>query len=614
METIKNLRVGTRLALAFGLVLLLLLVMAGVGARQAGAINAYAQFYPENVLPSLKAIYRIERTVSDARRLEGQYLLTDDQAERKSLAERIGKSRTELTELLKGYESLVADAEDKAFMVKAGELGNAYFAVQAKVMQAADQGASDPSQATQARTLTFGPGRAAFNPLRENISQWWAYNEKLAAAATEAAQASYKRVLWIFALVSLGALALGIAAAWLITSSITGPVARAIEAVRTVAGGDLTQRLHSDSRDELGQLLSTLDEMTVNLSRMVTEVRNGSSQINLAAAEIAQGNGDLSARTESQASNLEETAASVEQMTAQIKGNADNARQADQLANHASEVAQSSGQAVGKVVTTMDEISASSRKISDIIGVIDGIAFQTNILALNAAVEAARAGEQGRGFAVVASEVRSLAQRSAEAANEIKTLISDSVAKVESGSSLVHGARETIEQLVNEVRKVTDLVGEIMVSSREQAEGVTQINVAVSQLDQATQQNAALVEQTAAAAESMRQQTDRLSQTVSAFRVSDQGHGSQSPAVRSPSPAVVHKPAGSGMSKPAGGGAAKLAAKPMAKPAAATTPATKAASPAAAKPQPRPAPLLKPAAAAVAPAAAPAADGDWETF
>ncbi|MDI4633776.1 MCP four helix bundle domain-containing protein [Pelomonas sp. V22] len=611
MDTIKNLRVGTRLALAFGLVLLLLLVMAGVGARQAGAINAYAEFYPENVLPSLKVIYRIEQTVSDARRLEGQYLLTDDMAERKSLAERLAKTKTDLSKLLKDYEPLVADSEDKGFMLKVGEQGSAYFAVQAKVIQAADQGASDPSQATQARTLTFGPGRAAFSPLRESISKWWEYNEKLAAATTEAAQASYKRVLWTFALVSLGALALGIAAAWMITGSITGPVARAIEAVRTVAGGDLSQRLHSSSRDELGQLISTLDEMTVNLSRMVTEVRDGSSQINLAAAEIAQGNGDLSARTESQASNLEETAASVEQMTAQIKGNADNARQADQLANHASEVAQSSGQAVGKVVTTMDEISASSRKISDIIGVIDGIAFQTNILALNAAVEAARAGEQGRGFAVVASEVRSLAQRSAEAAKEIKTLIGDSVAKVESGSSLVHGARETIEQLVNEVRKVTDLVGEIMVSSREQAEGVTQINVAVSQLDQATQQNAALVEQTAAAAESMRQQTDKLSQTVSAFKVSDQGHGARSPAFRAPAQAaVVRKPAASGISKPADASPAKPVSKPMAKPVTATAATTKVASPTAAKP----APLLRPAAAAAAPAAASAADGDWETF
>jgi len=597
MDTIKNLRVGTRLALAFGLVLLLLLAMAGVGARQTGAINAYAEFYPQNILPSLKVIYRIEQAASDGRRLEGLYLLTEDLAERKSLAERIEKARAELGKQLKAYEPLVADAEDKGFMQKVGEQGAAYFAVQAKVLQAADQGASDPTQTTQARTLTFGPGRAAFNPLRESIGKWWEYNEKLSADTATAAAASYNRVLWTFALVSIGALLAGVIAAIWITRSITAPVARAIEAVKAVAGGDLTMRLHSDSRDELGQLITTLDDMTVNLARMVSDVRGGCSQINVAAAEIAQGNGDLSARTENQASNLEETAASVEQMTAQIKGNADNARQADQLANHASEVAQSSGQAVGKVVTTMDEISASSRKISDIIGVIDGIAFQTNILALNAAVEAARAGEQGRGFAVVASEVRSLAQRSAEAAKEIKTLIGDSVAKVESGSSLVHGARETIEQLVNEVRKVTDLVGEIMVSSREQADGVTQINVAVSQLDQATQQNAALVEETAAAAESMRQQTDKLAQTVSAFKVNEPGQ------VAARTPAPVHRPAAK---------SAPVAYKPAAAPA--PRPSAKAAMPV--KPAAKPAPAR--AAAAPRPAAAPApaadASGDWETF
>ena len=612
MDTIKNLRVGTRLALAFGLVLVLLLAMAGVGARQTSAINAFAEYYPENILPSLKVIYRIEQTVSDARRLEGQYLLTDDVAERKSLAERIEKARAELGKQLKVYEPLAADAEDKGFMQKVGEQGAAYFAVQAKVLQAADQGAADPSQATQAKTLTFGPGRSAFNPLRETITKWWQYNEKLSANTTAAAEMAYRKVVWTFALMAGGALLVGIVAAWLITRSITVPVSRAIKAVKLVAGGDLSQRVQADSRDELGELLSTLDEMTLSLARMVSDVRNGCGQINVAAAEIAQGNGDLSARTENQASNLEETAASVEQMTAQIKGNADNARQADQLANHASEVAQSSGQAVGKVVTTMDEISAASRKISDIIGMIDGFAFQTNILALNAAVEAARAGEQGRGFAVVASEVRSLAQRSAEAAKEIKTLIGDSVAKVESGSTLVHGARETIEQLVNEVRKVTDLVGEITVSSREQSDGVAQINVAVSQLDQATQQNAALVEQTAAAAESMRQQTDKLAQTVSAFKLNEQGlSAARSPAARpahSPKPMPAAAPRPAAKATPATYKPSPVAKPAAAKPAAALKPAVK---PAAAMPSPAKAAAPRPA---LAPVSAPAADGDWETF
>jgi methyl-accepting chemotaxis protein len=326
-------------------------------------------------------------------------------------------------------------------------------------------------------------------------------------------------VLWVFGLLVIGALAVGVAAAVVITRSITRPVQQALAAVKAVAGGDLTQRLHSDARDELGELVSALDDMTQNLARMVSGVRSGCSEINLAAAEIAHGNSDLSSRTESQASSLEQTAASVEQMAAQIKANAENARAADQIASNASDVAHAGGEAVGEVVRTMEDISAASRKIADIIGVIDGIAFQTNILALNAAVEAARAGEQGRGFAVVAGEVRTLAQRSAEAAKEIKSLIGASVERVESGSRQVLGARETIERLVTEVKRVTDLVAEITVSSREQADGVGQISAAVGALDQTTQQNAALVEQTAAAAESMRQQADQLNSAVSAFRV-----------------------------------------------------------------------------------------------
>ncbi|PTT91756.1 methyl-accepting chemotaxis protein, partial [Pelomonas sp. HMWF004] len=505
--------------MAFALLLVMLLAMAGVGALMARSLDYYVDYYAKDILPSLRTIHQIDGAISDARRLEQQHLLTDDDKEKKSLAARIAKARTDLSQRFKDYERLVDDDQDRALMKQVIDGFNAYTVVQDKVLKASDESAADPTQGTAAKELTFGEGRKAFTPVRDGVSKWWAYNEKLADETTVAAAAAYRRVLLIFGLASLGALGVGIGAAWVITRSITGPVRRASDAVTAVAGGDLTQRLHSDSRDELGQLLTMLDGMTQNLARMVSGVRQGCDQLGVAAAEIAQGNADLSARTESQASSLEQTAASVEQMASQIKANADNARQADQLAHHASEVAQAGGVAVGEVVQTMDGISAASRKIGDIIGTIDGIAFQTNILALNAAVEAARAGEQGRGFAVVAGEVRLLAQRSAEAAKEIKSLIGDSVSKVESGSGQVLSARDTIEQMVNEVRKVTDLVGEITVSSREQSEGVGQINAAVSQLDQATQQNAALVEQTAAAAESMRMQTEKLSQAVSAFRV-----------------------------------------------------------------------------------------------
>ena len=606
MNVLKNLRVGARLGLAFFVLIALMLAMAGGGALLVKSVNYYAEYYPVNILPSLRTIHQIDGAISDARRLEQQHILTDDDKEKKSLGERIAKSREDLKQRLKDYEPLVADDEDRALLKKVDEGMRAYLVVQDKVLKASNDSASDPTQATSARELTFGAARTAFTPVREAVNQWWAYNEKLAAATTESADAAYRRVLWIFAVASLVALALGVIAAVAITRSITGPVRVAAEAVKAVAGGDLTQRLNSSSRDELGQLLVMLDEMTLNLARMVSGVRQGCDQLNVAAAEIAQGNADLSARTESQASSLEETAASVEQMASQIKANADNARQADQLANHASEVAGAGGVAVGEVVTTMDAISTSSSKISDIIGTIDGIAFQTNILALNAAVEAARAGEQGRGFAVVAGEVRLLAQRSAEAAKEIKSLIGDSVGKVESGSAQVLAARETIAQMVNEVRKVTDLVGEITVSSREQSEGVGQINAAVSQLDQATQQNAALVEQTAAAAESMRQQTARLSEAVAAFRIDA---GAAAPSQR---PAVAPRAAAARVQASAAPRPApKASIKPPVKaaPKAPSKPAVATARPAPVAARPAPVPAPKPAAASVS-----EAEGDWETF
>jgi methyl-accepting chemotaxis protein len=596
MDFLKNLRVGARLGLAFALVLALMLAMAAVGAQLVRSINYYAEYYPQNILPSLRVIHKVDGAIGDVRRLEQQHILTDDDKEKKAMAGRIAQARSEMAKALKDYEALASDDEDRALLKKVSDAVAAYLALQDKVLKASDESAADPTQGTAAREMSMGAVGSVYLPAREAVATWWEYNEKLAAQATVSAAAAYQRVLWIFGIVSAVALALGALAARIITRSITGPVQQASAAVKAVAGGDLTQRVVSTSRDELGQLLTMLDDMTQNLAGMVSGVRQGCDQLNVAASEIAQGNADLSARTESQASSLEQTAASVEQMASQIRANADNARQADQLANRASEVAQSGGAAVGEVVTTMEAISAASRRIADIIGTIDGIAFQTNILALNAAVEAARAGEQGRGFAVVAGEVRLLAQRSAEAAKEIKSLIGDSVAKVESGSTQVLSARETIDQMVGEVRRVSDLVGEIMVSSREQSEGVGQINTAVSQLDQATQQNAALVEQTAAAAESMRTQTGKLVEAVAAFHV-----GGGTPRL-APSSRAAPAPTRPSAAKP-------VAARPSTKPASPRPPAGGAVSP-------RPAPPLPPTppAATPAPRAAAGAEGDWETF
>jgi methyl-accepting chemotaxis protein len=317
-----------------------------------------------------------------------------------------------------------------------------------------------------------------------------------------------------------------------ITHTTNASVQRALDLARGVAAGDLSQKIVADSQDEMGHLLVALSEMQASLSKVVTVVRRDSEGVATASAEIAQGNNDMSARTESQASALEQTAASMEELSGTVRQNADSARQANQLAQSASAVAVQGGEVVAQVVDTMKGINESSHKISEIIQVIDGIAFQTNILALNAAVEAARAGEQGRGFAVVASEVRSLAGRSADAAKEIKSLINASVERVEHGTSLVDRAGVTMTEVVTSIRRVTDIMGEISAASNEQALGVAQVGEAVKQMDEVTQQNAALVEEMAAAASSLKNQAHDLVEAVSVFTLSTESRSSSVLALR----------------------------------------------------------------------------------
>jgi methyl-accepting chemotaxis protein len=337
-----------------------------------------------------------------------------------------------------------------------------------------------------------------------------------AVAAAEAVKEQWFRALVTCALLLTASL---LFIFWYVYRQIARSLGNAVRATDTMAAGNLAAPIDLQGPSEVAGLLRALSTMRDNLGRIVAEVRNNADSVATASKEIAQGNADLSQRTEEQASNLQQTAASMEQLTATVKQNADTARQAAELAGGASSVAGQGGEVVGKVVTTMDDISTSSKKIADIIGVIDGIAFQTNILALNAAVEAARAGEQGRGFAVVASEVRSLAQRSAQAAKEIKSLIGTSVEKVQAGSSLVGDAGQTMGEIVSQVRKVSDLLAGISAASNEQTAGIGQIGDAVAQLDQVTQQNAALVEQSAAAAESLQAQAAQLARAVSYFTI-----------------------------------------------------------------------------------------------
>jgi methyl-accepting chemotaxis protein len=328
-----------------------------------------------------------------------------------------------------------------------------------------------------------------------------------------------KRENIIFLLCAAVTVAAGLAFAWMLTRSITTPLQDAVGIARKVASGELDVQVDVKGKDEVSELLQALKDMTESLLKIVSDVRMSTETITVASHEIAMGNADLSSRTESQASSLEETASSMEELTTTVKQNADNARQANQLVVSASDFATKGGQVVGHVVDTMGSIKDSSRKISDIIGVIDGIAFQTNILALNAAVEAARAGEQGRGFAVVAAEVRSLAQRSANAAKEIKALIVDSVEKVDAGGKLVDEAGKTMEEIVTSVKHVADIMGEITAASQEQSSGIEEVNRAIAQMDEMTQQNAALVEEAAAAAESMQEQAAALAQAVAVFKL-----------------------------------------------------------------------------------------------
>ncbi len=448
----------------------------------------------------------------------------------------------------------------------------------------------------------------AYGKLATALASATARMKDTSAAAAVAASAQATRNHWLLTLLSLAVAAGVVGLFWLVLRKVGKALEQASGFAREIAAGNLCVSVETDRKDELGELLTALGTMRTSLVQTVSQVRATTDSISTASAQIAMGNQDLSARTEQTASNLQQTAASMEEITATVRQSADAARQANQLVASAADIAARGGRVVSEVVTTMDEINHSSKKINDIIGVIDGIAFQTNILALNAAVEAARAGEQGRGFAVVAGEVRNLAQRSALAAKEIKGLIGASVDKVASGSRLVADAGQTMNEIVGSVKRVSDIIGEITAAAGEQSDGIGQVNTAVTQLDQMTQQNAALVEQSAAAAESLKDQASRLAQVVQVFRIDANGssHASSAPA---PARVTVAAPV---FTPPAGRPrAVRTAALPAPAPA---QPAAVEPKPSQIEPLPTLTAIVLPAAKPVQASAATGDGGDWESF
>jgi methyl-accepting chemotaxis protein len=429
-------------------------------------------------------------------------------------ADEAKRSTARGNEILKALQALPTDPEEQKVLERVNETRKTYLAARDGLMKAKRAGNADEA------TRIFDTDFSQIAPIYVAAMQAYLDHQTQAIDATALAIGS-DAVQSERSLAAIGALALALGGvfAWQLTRSITRPIARAARLADAVAQGDLSQHVAVEGSDEIARLMTSLSGMHANLHLMVTQVRQSADSIQTASSEVAHGNQDLSQRTEQTASNLQQAANAMEQLTSTVRQSAEAAREANQLASSAADVAARGGAAVAQVVTTMDDINASSKKIADIIGVIDGIAFQTNILALNAAVEAARAGEQGRGFAVVASEVRSLAQRSAEAAREIKRLIGASVERVDSGSRLVTDAGKTMTEIVGAVQRVSDIIGEISSASTAQSQGIVQISGSVSQLDQMTQQNAALVEQSAAAAESLRDQAVSLAGVVSTFKL-----------------------------------------------------------------------------------------------
>ena len=518
MRLFENIRIGARLGIGYAIIIALLALVAVIAVTRIDEINDKTEVIVGDRMTKVEMVTMLNLGASEQARFLREAIIgaADAEGSKKSLAnmaaavarngELINKLKPMLT-LAKGQELLKAIEDARSI----------YGQARGQTVKLLEAG-----KAEEAGAYALKEGRQPLADFTMAVETMVKFQRDLIQAEAVQARATGDAAVYLVLGIAGVAVLIAIGVGLLIARSITRPLANAVRLAEAVAGGDLTAECEITSRDETGRLLLALRNMNTSLAGIVGNVRQSSDSIATGSSQIATGNADLSQRTEEQAANLQQTAASMEELSSTVKNSSDTAQQANQLATSASAAATRGGAVVDQVVLTMQGITASSKKITDIIGVIDGIAFQTNILALNAAVEAARAGEQGRGFAVVASEVRSLAQRSASAAKEIKTLIGDSVEKVEAGSRLVGDAGRSMQEIVVQVKRVSDLISEISSAAKEQTVGINQIGDAVGQLDQVTQQNAALVEESAAAAESLRMQAARLAEIVNVFKLNPQ--------------------------------------------------------------------------------------------
>ncbi|MBB2776756.1 UNVERIFIED_ORG: methyl-accepting chemotaxis protein [Comamonas terrigena] len=560
----KNTKISHKLNIGFALIILIFFVTAGITTwRMEKVMEATARMERSAELLKIASAWQGDVRQNSARSLAVAY--AEGNAMLDFFKESMAATSRSTDEKQKAFLEKALDAESQKRAQNVGELRKVWLSTRNDINQMKPN--ADSQTVQNFVQQKFIPATTAYIQATQELVDGEA--QQVAAAETEVS-AMFAQLYTLGAILMVLTVAIATFISWRLSRGIASGVEQARAVAQRIGAGDLSQDVQIHSGDEIGQLLTALRDMQANLAQVVRTVRHGSDNVATASSEIAQGNQDLSARTESQASALEETSASMEELGSTVKQNADNARQANQLAQNASNVAVQGGQVVAQVVDTMKGISESSAKIADIISVIDGIAFQTNILALNAAVEAARAGEQGRGFAVVAAEVRSLAGRSAEAAKEIKALITASVQRVDQGTSLVDQAGATMNEVVQSIRRVTDIMGEISAASSEQSAGVGQVGEAVTQMDQATQQNAALVEEMSAAATSLHGQAQELVQAVAVFKLGHAASVVQPAVVRAATAPVRPTLAPTPAPRPT----AQLAAKPASAKLPATTPAT----------------------------------------